>query len=228
MASTGELVSWIKQAKSGWARQNDIIPVIREVVNILCKVESAQFLILDTGTGRPPLLSTTQYNFGPYAGPTGSWRVSQIMLKEPAFDYGSKEDAIYAEKPYVNTSEPIEINGNWYYPFPFVSSVDAINGALPQIMFSRDPGTNDAKYYQRAYRSPVQIMSDRIQLPIPDSYGCHRLYVLPACLALIEAMDHGNYADGLVYIEGTIKPLMWKVLNGGEQGKRHRVTMRPY
>ena len=230
MASTGELVSWIKTAKSGWARENDIVPVIREVVNILCKSETAQSLIVDSATGRPPLLTTTSLNYGPYDGPSDAWRVSNILLKQPINEYGTftEYDGLYDEKPYVNTTEPIEINGNWYYPFPFVKTEDALNGSAPQIVFSRNPGAYDNRYYMQAYESPVQIMSDRIQLPIPDSYGAHRLYVFPACLALIEAMDHGNYQNALAYIEGVIKPEMLKVLNGGAQGSRHRVTPRPF
>jgi hypothetical protein len=228
MAATGELVSWIKHAKRGWARENDIVPIIRETVNILCKVETAQFLIIDATTGRPPLLTTADGNYGPYNGPAGSWRVSGILLKEPATEYGMHADSVYAEEPPVNTTEHIVVNGNWYYPYLFARTEDALYGAEPRIYFSRNPGTTTTRFYQRAYRAPTQITSDRIQLPIPDSYGCHRLYVLPACLALIEAIDHGNYADSLAYIENTIKPQMWKVLNGGEHGRRGRVTMRPY
>lgn len=227
---TNELAAAIKQSKSGWARENDIIPIIRDVVNILCKCESSRFLIVDTSTGKLPLLSTTEYNMGPYSGPAGSWRVANILLKEPAYDYGYVQDydSVYGEQPYVNTTEPLEFNGNWYYPYPFCRFDDALEGALPIGYFSRNPGTTTDRFYLQAYRAPTQITSDRVQLPIPDSYGCHRLYVLPACLALIEAVDHGDYEKGLVYIETTIKPMMWKVLNKGAKGSRHRVTPRPY
>ena len=190
--------------------------------------ENVRFLVIDPATGRPPLLTTTDFNYGPYNGPAGSWRVSSIMLKEPVIDYNLLDyGGQYGEKPYVNTTDHIEINGNWYYPFPFAKADDALDGALPQIFFSRNPGASTTKYYMQAFRTPTQITSTRIPLPIPDSYGCHRLYLLPACLALIEATDHGNYADGVAYIEGTLKPLMWKVVNKGQQGQRHKVTMRP-
>ena len=122
MASTGEIASWIKTAKSGWARENDIIPIIREVVNILMKQETAQTLIIDPATGRLPTLATTDSTFGPYNGPASSWRVSNILLKEPTNDYQHLQnyDSLYTELPHVNTSERMEINGNWYYPFNFV------------------------------------------------------------------------------------------------------------
>ena len=232
MASTGELVSWIKQAKSGWARENDIIPIIREVVNMLCKVEQASTIIIDPTTGRPPILNVTALNYGPYNGPANAWRVSNILLKQPIYDldynYALYYQDMYWEKPYVNTTERIEINGNWYYPFPFVKCTDAILGNQPQIMFSRNPGTTSTRYYMQAYQTPVQIMSDRIQLPIPDSFGAHRAYVFPACLALIEASDHGDFEKAVEYIEQVVKPRIWKVLNGGAQGNRHRVQLRPY
>ena len=230
MASTGELVSWVKQSKSGWARENDIVPIIRSVVNILCKAESARFLIIDPATGRPPILTTTSLNFGPYDGPVGAWRVSNILLKRPASKYNDYNiyNSSYGEFPVINTTDPVEINGNWYYPFPFVKVDDALDGGRVQISFSRNPGDNSTRYYMQAYREPAQITSDRVQLPIPDSYGCHRLYILPACLSLIEAIDHGDYEKGVTYLEGTIKPLMWKALNRGTQGNRGRVTPRPY
>lgn len=227
---TGELADLIKQSKSGWSLENDIVPLIRDVVNILCKVENARFLVIDSSTGRPPLLTTTNNNFGPYNGPVDSWRVANLLLKEPAYDYAWVQDydSVYGEKPYANTSEPITINGNWYYPYPFCRSDDALEDARPQIHFSRNPGDTTDRFYMEAYLKPAQITSTQVQLPIPDSYGCHRLYVLPACLTLIEAVDHGNYEKGLAYIETVIKPNMWKVLNKGAPRMKSRVTMRPY
>jgi hypothetical protein len=228
MAATGELYAWIKQSKSGWAQEPVVAPIVRDVVNILCKCEQARFLMIDPTTGRPFLLATTNNTFGPYQGPVGSWRVANILLRDPArvntSDYGITID----QEPLGNTTEPITINGNWYYPYPFCKFDDALDGARPIGDFSRNPGTTTTRFYMQAYRAPTPVASSAVPLPIPDSYGCHRLYVLPACLALIEAIDHGNYADGVSYIEGTIKPLMWKVLNKGAQGKRHRVNPRPY
>lgn len=206
-----------------------VAPIVRDVVNILCRTENSRFLSIDPATGRPPILATTDSIFGPYYGPDTCWRVSNILLKEPALSYGiSDYGTSDGEYPYTNTTEPICINGNWYYPYHFCKFDDALDNGLVTGYFSRNPGTSTAKYYMQAYELPTPVTSSSVPLPIPDSYGCHRLYVLPACLALIEAIDHGNYADGVAYIEGTIKPLMWKALNKGAQGKRNRVTPRPY
>ena len=230
MASVGELAAWIKTAKSGWARENDIIPIIRDAVNIFCKTENKRSLIINPATGRPFTLTTTDFGYGPYDGPAGSWRVTRILLKQPIQDYGLyyDYDSEYSEKPYLNTTEPIEITGNWYYPFNFAKGEDALDGSLPQIEFSRNPGATTDRYYMQAYRLPTQITSDRQVIPIPDSYGAHRAYLLPACLALIEAMDHGDYQKTVAYIETAMKPLVWKVLNKGFGGGRNRVTPRPW
>lgn len=230
MASIGELCAWIEMAKSGWARENDVIPIIREVVNILCKTESKRFLSLNPATGRPYTLITQDTNYGPYNGRQGIWGVTNILLRQPVQDYGLyyDYDSEYAEKPYLNTTEPIEINGNWYYPFNFATAEDALEGGLVRIMFSRNPGTTTDRYFMQAYEIPTQITSDRQNLPIPDSYGAHRAYVFPACLALIEALDHGNYEKAITHIETVTRPMMWKVLNKGFGGGRNRVTSRPY
>lgn len=230
MAATGELYAWIKQAKSGWAQESVVAPIVRDVCNILCKCEQARFMMIDPATGRPYLLTTANNTFGPYQGPVGSWRVSNILLKEPAYNYISAPDygITLGEEPYANTTEPITINGNWYYPYPFCKFDDALDGARPIGYFSRNPGTSTTRFYMQAYHAPTPVTSSAVPLPIPDSYGCHRLYVFPACLKLIEGIDHGNVEDAVAYIEGTIKPLMWKVLNKGAQGKRNRVTPRPY
>jgi hypothetical protein len=230
MAATGELYAWIKQAKSGWAQESVIAPIVRDVVNILCKCEQARFMMIDPSTGRPYLLSTTDNNFGPYQGPVGSWRVTNILLKEPVYQYLLRNDynTLFGEEPYGNSTEPITINGNWYYPYPFCKFDDALDGQRPIGYFSRNPGSSVNRFYMQAYRAPTPVTSSSVPLPIPDSYGCHRLYVFPACLKLIEGIDHGNVEDAVTYIEGTIKPLMWKVLNKGAQGKRNRVTPRPY
>jgi hypothetical protein len=220
---TSELITLIIRAQAaGFTRSGDVLPMLREVVNILCKQEVAQFLYLDPATGRPQILTTVAGTMGPYDGPAGTWRVSNILLETPPNgDYGYVNVA-------ENGTEPIEINGRMYFPVYYVKCEDALEDALPQIYFSKDPGASTTKYYMQAYKSPVQITSDRIQLPIPDSNGAHRSIVYPAVMALIEGQNNGNYAEAIHYIGNTLSPKLQSILDHGAQGKRHQVHVRPY
>ena len=230
----GEMISWAqKRQAAGWTTPQ-LLNVLNTVQNTLYKYECPQNLLIDTATGRPPLLTTTQNQFV-YNGPANTWRVSNILLRwyrnssydYEYYDYGINDYGYY-DAPPVNTTEPININGNFYLPFYFVNCRDATEGGLPSIRFSRSPGDTQTTYFIQAYEAPTQITSKNQQLTIPDSNGAHLKYVYPAFLAAIEGFNQGNMKEAMAYIETQICPNIWRVMRGGAQGKRNRVTNRPY
>ena len=72
------------------------------------------------------------------------------------------------------------------------------------------------------YKKTADIISDRIQLQIPDRDGAHWLYFFPAVMKWIEAQNHGNYMEAVGYIEDVLKPKIKEVLSSGATGHRHK------
>ena len=221
---TSEFVSLaIKSQAQGFDRVADVVPLLSQVQDILYKHECAYTRYIDPSTGKPPVLATAAGLYL-YSGPSNCWRVANLCINSEAldnYDYG------IVTQPAMNTTEPITINGNSYYPYNFGSSADALEGGSPQIMFSKDPGTTTNVFYMDCYKKPTPITSDRIQLSIPDSDGAHRQIVFPCLMKLIEAQNNGNYAEAVQFIEGA-RTALWGKLDGHWEGfPRRRTVSRP-
>ena len=222
---TSDIISLAASRVAAGFTPDELYFMLNATQNALYKYERPQTMIVDPDTGILPILAT-QAGVFQYDGPDNSWRVSRVMMKrrDAAVDYGL-DNTNYS--PY-RTEEPIEINGQHYTDYPFVGTVDALEGGVPTINFSKDPGTTTNKFYVQAFRLPEQITSDAIELTIPDSNGLHLKYVFPAFVRVVQAFNQGDFPDAMMYIEQRIAPAMWAVLSAGAQGKSHRVTARPY
>jgi len=233
MATVGQIASWvIKSQAQGFRRISDVIPIINEVNKILYKHECSQGVITDPVDGDLPNLATTDGTYlydAPVIGAFTPWCVSGVYLRRPiSRDYNFSHDYQYSEPPLVNTFEYLEFGGNYYYPYNFIHTTDALEGQVAQITFTRNPGTSTDRFRLLMYKTPTEIDSDRIQLSIPDRDGAHRNYVFPAVMKLVEAQNNGNYIEAVDYIENVLKPKVWKVLNSGAQGRRHKTMPRYY
>ena len=232
---TGEIVARAGRGQArGFSRPADLFPLLDTVVQILYRHEHPQTMLIDAATGRLPRIGTDAEGYGPYYGPAGTWRVSRVLLwgEEIGRDYGLEYD-------YVSDKDAVEINGNMYYVYRYVRTEDAVEVgpnpaagvlALPKIWFSQDPGDTQTslRYHVQAYKTHPQVLSDRVQLLIPDADGTHQTIVVPALMKLIEGQNHGNYMEAIEYIEQTLKPRLWDRMSAGAQGKRHKTTGRPY
>lgn len=235
MATTNQIAAWIVGAAAGYSRSSDVIPIINEVHSLLCKQEVGHFLIIDPTTGRPPTFDTVAGTYQ-YTAPTvGSgaslqtpWRVANVLrLVDDLVNY----DYRYHDYGFdqENVSEYIEIGGRYYYPYFQCQAYDRIDSSSPaRIIFSSDPQTTSGRFYVQEYREPRAILSDRIQLEIPDVKGAHRALFFPACMKYIEGINHGNYEEAIKYIDEEVSPKIRDIFNGGAKGRRHRTMPRPY
>jgi len=231
MSTTGEIVSKIiKYNAQGYSRTADVIPIINEVHKMFYKHENSNGLIRATN-GALPTIDTVDNVFdydAPVVNGKTAWCVSGVFLRRPMGSDYNFSSYSYSERPSLNTLDYHEFGGNYYYPFNFVTTRDAIVDEAAKIQFTRNPGTSSNKFYLLMYEQPREITSDRIQLQIPDRDGSHILYFLPACLKWIEAQNHGNFMEAVEYIEVVLKPKMWKVLSSGVKGRRHKTMPRYY
>lgn len=226
MATVGEISDRVIRTNAqGFSESSDVWPVIDEVVDILYKQELPQTLYIDSTTGRPPLLETTDETYE-YDGPVGTWRVSNILLI--GYDSGRDYNLETADvDTLINYNEPIVIAGIRFYPYYQITTTDALEGERPKVRFSFNPGDTTDLFYVQAYKTPARVKSDRVQIPIPDANGAHWRIVLPCVLKLIEAQNNGNYVEAYEYIEA-MRGRLRNILCGGAQGRTHRVTCRPW
>lgn len=212
----------------GMSRQQDLIPLLNTVVQILYKAETPQSLLIDPSTGRIPVLATTQGSFGPYLGPVDTWRVANILVWSETYDRSDYGWSGTDLSDRINEYDEIIINGNKYYRFNYIRTEDALEGALPQMWFTCDPGTTTNYYYVQAYKNHPAITSDRIQLQIPDAGGAHQTIVVPGLIRLLQAQNNGDYMEAIEYIEQTLKPRLYAMMGKGAHGNRRQTTPRPW
>ena len=242
--TSGELVSLLSSSQAQGFSRPLLFSILDMVQNALMKHESLQSIAIDSTTGLLPLLTTVnniyRYDMSTEITPAKSnilrpvFRVSNIMLKKPLrndynFDFVDYESN---SEPPVNTTEPIEIGGNFYYPYYSIHQEDALldssgNVTGPFITFTRNPGDTTNKFYVKAAMACTKITSDRQQLTIPDIDGSHLMIVFPCFAKVIEARNNGNYEEAFEYMKAKRYEL-WDIISKGAQGKRHRVTPRPY
>lgn len=159
---TSALISLIKKDASNWSSDN-----IRELINevqriILLQRPLKQLRVVDTSTGKDPVLATTagtyEYTIDTDNGFSyDAWRVSDVYSS----DIFSPSDII---------------------------SYDATPSANAKFVFLSDPGSQN--YYVRYYRQPTQITSASVQLEIPHQF--HVSHVKEGVLGLIEKSDSGK------------------------------------
>ena len=242
--TSGEIVSLLSSSQAQGFSRPLLLSILSMVQDALMKHESAQTMAVDSVTGLLPLLATQngvfQYDLSAVMNPSNSnierniIRVGNVLLKRPLYnDYDlNLVDYGYYDEPVANTTEPIEVNGNWYYPYYAVKTTDALldstgNITGPVITFTRAQGDTTDKFYIQGYMGPVAITSDRQQLSVPDIDGAHLMIVFPCFTKFIEARNNGNYEEAMEYIE-TQRYKLWNILSKGAQGNRSKVTPRPY
>jgi hypothetical protein len=220
---TEELVDELVQRFNGWNRAGDhgVLRYLNAAHEILMSVDSQQTMVFDTATGKLPTLATTAGVFL-YTFPDTIRRIDSVVIEmgqigvEP-FDYGMSTytGSLAGRSAYKNS---LVIAGMQYTKVPYIRSKDRISSTVPaSVVFSKDPTTKTDFYRYLAYRTPVQILSESIQVEIPAPLDFDIL--LPAAAKLIEGVQNGNYDEARRIIRMELRPLLWKELDAGDQGE---------
>ncbi|MFH1739955.1 MAG: hypothetical protein ABIH23_13170 [bacterium] len=228
--NTREILVAAERLSKGYARANELLPILADAVDILMMHPCPQTMIVDPLTGLLPVLNTNDgiYTYEAPAltlsGDTvNAYHVGAVLVNPETYltDYNFSNIG-------VNDTEWVEIGGRYYYPYLNVKTYDGYNRNPAVIVFSVNPGTTTGYFYVQEYVYPPRIESDREEVPCPDRDGAHRMILLPTMMKLIEAEQHGNYTEAIEYINEYLKPKMWAILNAGAQGCEHRTIPRPY
>jgi hypothetical protein len=227
MPSTKQLVNWIKLNANGWNRigEKGIVPLINEAQNILMQHETPQMVKRDPLTGEFPSFDTVAGTYE-YEMPSDVWRVSQILAALPLqLDYNLPFSTYYGMNS--NVEQPMEdlvYHGKRYVRIPYVTSRDSFLNQAATVEFKVDPGTSTGVYLYLGYIRPTQIMSESINPSLPEKF--HMTHLLPATMKLIEAMQFGNWTDGVEYISNRLAKQIRDEQWNGENGFSHTMERR--
>ena len=132
-------------------------------------------VILDSSTGRPPYLVTTdgtrQYSLG-----DDYRKVAMVFMETQDVDY--TEERNYRRAEWLGV-EVLEID---------VQTRPRTRTTAPQIYFPFDPGDTTEKYLVKAYRNATNISSASIDLDVEDRW--HDL-VIQGALSWIRQEQYG-------------------------------------
>jgi len=226
MASTRQVVEWIKLNANGWnvTGVKGILPILSEFQRIVLKTPTEQTIFLDN-TGRMPAFDTRDkvytYTFDDV------WRITKVMVlnevyREYYFEYYDNNYPM----PGENFRQIEHYNNNDYVIIPDISSIDRKGGNSCQITFSKNPGATSDTYRYRGYILPGEIKSVNVPLEIPDQF--HLSHVVTGVTMLIKAFENGTWIDAVNYIEKKIAPDIIASNNAGAQGDFSRITRRGF
>lgn len=231
--TTLELLTILQEQFKGWNINGDrgILPHLNAAHFMLLANESEQNVYYDETTGELPVLPTTKGTYK-YDGDSNLWKIAGLyvrvedistvagaLISLTGFDYGSKR---YTTRPI----EYVTLAGLEYVRIMFARTYPATESNPPKIIFNEDPGDSDKYYVQYGYKKPTQIVSDTIQMDIAPPWDYE--FLLPATAKLLEGIEHGNYVEARQYVMGTLKPLLVREMNGGEQGFDFEADNRGY
>jgi len=219
MASTSQIIDWVKQDAPGWNRTgvHGILPILNEAHNILAQNETEQMVAYDASTGRFPLLTTTAGTYQ-YDMPSDIWRVNEVLVEASSYN---EYDLNYSLNVISGTNSKKFYQRKWYRGKEYIritgiKTIDARRGQNCKVIFDFDPGTGSLFYY-RGYLKPTQITSERIELIIPEKF--HLSHVVPAVIKLIEGFQNHTWDKSLAFIEEKYKRDIINEMNKGEQGE---------
>jgi len=180
---TNSLITLIKKQFPDWSRE-----MIREMLNEIQKVVFTQnatrhMRVLDAATGKDPVITVS-------AGTT-AFPVST--------DTGFPVNVWRVCEVYSDSiSEPAD-----------VICYDASGDSPAKIVFS-DPVSGS--YHVRAYRFPVELESESVQLEIPEAF--HLSHVFEGVCGLIEKMRSGKSERFDVFMFKQVPELIKKMSDG--------------
>lgn len=163
---TSSLVTLVKKDFPDWSRTM-ILTFINEIQKIVFTKEATKLMrMYDSSTGKDPVLSTSDgtYLYNIYT-----------ILQTGEIEYNAwRVTDIYSS----NIEEPILT----------VEKFDAVSNGTAKVLFTENPKTST--YYFRAYRFPIDIDSENVQLEVPSAY--HITHIYEGICGLIEKYRSGR------------------------------------
>lgn len=158
---TQSLISLAKKQFPDWSREM-LLEFLNELQRIIfTQSPTNQMKMYDSSTGKDPILTTT------------SGQYEYTIDSTNGFD----TEIWRVVSVYINEEEPIEC-----------MILDTTPSSSAKVIFKENPSSQD--YYVRCYRFPVELVTENIQLEVPDAY--HLSHVYEGLCGLIEKFRSGK------------------------------------
>ena len=156
-----------------WSRI-DLLKEINTVQSMILSIVQPSMRIIDVGTGKDPVLTTTSGVF------------VYELTAAGAFGY----DVLRIENVRSLDGEELLRTYNGYDRYgsvEVINSQKASGGSKAKVIFNFDPG--GAEYYIGCYSAPAELVSENIHISLPDEYVFTHLF--NGVAGRIEEFEHG-------------------------------------
>lgn len=226
MATTKQIVEWVKLAANGWnvTGSRGILPILNEVQNLILENQNAQNVVYDSSTGLFPTFDTQdgvmEYEID------SVWRITEVLIRyQDSSNY--ELQTWYGE--YSEDDPRLEIitwQSKKYVKIRDCRTIEKTAEEDAKIIFANDPGDTSDYFYYRGYAPSNQILSVSTQLSIPEKY--HLPYVVPAVIEFIKAFQTGGWKEAIkTVMKEYVIPVRME-MNRGHQGDPDTVTIRNF
>lgn len=227
MATTREMINWMKQQAEGWNRTGErgLLEVLDHAQEILMDQESHQHIAYRTD-GKLPHLTTVDgtYQYTLDQATTGLafdiHKVDDVLVPADLvidFDYD-----IFPH--YRPPHEPMLFNGIEYLRFYEVATTEALQGSYPTLTFRVNPGDTTKQFYILSYKKAATLTSESVALSVPKKY--HHTTLLPVAMLLLEARQNGTFVENLEVIEQRYAKRFRQDMDRGAQGVSYSINRR--
>lgn len=204
MPTTSYNITRIKDALPSYSRE-DIRETLNEILLIVYAGSGAQTIGIDSNTGMPPYLATTQgqreYTLG-----SGVRETIAVFAEFPQRGYS----------PLRNRSYPTDyMFRNVTYRRVAIRSQNATINTNATLTFVDDPGTTTETYFHEYFKRYTPITSENIQIPLPEELHWK---MREAVIAMLGKEDYGDVGSRRALIEKIALEITNK-LSKGDQGK---------
>ena len=228
--NTTQLVDEIVRRFKNFERDGEdgVLQYLNAANAILYQVEAEQTIVFDQVTGMLPVLATIAGQ-NVYTLPDEYWRCGNILVSaaRARHEFGYASQFAFGSPHGCRSEDLIVYGGHRYWPVEKVKTRDSARSGSPvQILFQGDPGTTTNVYHIRGYKRPTNILSETVDVDIPEPLDIECL--VPATCSLIDGVLNGTYPEALQYVKRTYGPVVQKRLNGGAQGSIDAEPMGRY
>lgn len=208
MYTTSQIVERVKLQAPDWSTVGvqGILSIVDEVNRLMIGADIDHMIYVDSSTGMPPYLTTTDGTYQ-YDCPSNCRKVSSVFIDgsdryETYDEYGAYQRTFW--------------RGKEFYEVPVTSRRRGLS-SYATITFRTNPGTTTDRYYLKYWIEPTSITSVNVQIDVPPDF--HYLFV-DGVLARIQPIQYGKVNPWLEWKE-RMEMEFWQEMNDNPPQNSH-------
>jgi hypothetical protein len=222
MPTTRELLQELQYDGPGWNIDGTrgLLYYLNQAHRYMMSGDCEHHIRVDTSTGKPPTLDTIEGQID-YEMPDDCRKLFLVAIDaEDTLNNYYNANRDYTDEWYVRSFKFRE------HPYWEVAaqSTFALANANARLQFVHNPGETSDLYHIFYYVKPTEILSDSIQVQVPEIYHDILLDGVMARIGLKEYGDRNNYE---YWKREIVAKIYWKEMNNGLFAKTRFVPQRP-